>query len=64
MNEAEKLSLATELIENKIAKTMNLLEKDNSKQNEEKYKKLIETRDKIYKRNIDEIEKIINESRM
>ncbi len=61
MNEAEKLSLAIEIIENEIADCMIKLRKSKDEKLEIQYKKMIDTRDKIYKKDKREIEKLIKE---
>ena len=59
MEEARKLSLAIEIVENEIAECMIKLRKSKDESLEEQYKKLIETRDKIYKENKKEIDEMI-----
>ena len=59
MEEARKLSLAIEIIENEIAECMIKLRKSKDESLEEQYKKLIETRDKIYKGNKNELDEMI-----
>lgn len=59
MEEARKLSLAIEIVENEIAECMIKLRKSKDESLEEQYKKLIETRDKIYKGNKKEIDEMI-----
>lgn len=59
MEEARKLSLAIEIVENEIAECMIKLRRSKDESLEEQYKKLIETRDKIYKGNKKEIDEMI-----
>ena len=59
MEEARKLTLAIEIVENEIAECMIKLRKSKDESLEEQYKKLIETRDKIYKGNKKEIDEMI-----
>ena len=62
MNQASKLSVAMELIEKQIAEISKKMH--NSEEKEKlnvKYKELLKTRDKIYKNNENEIDKIIEE---
>ncbi len=59
MEEARKLSLAIEIVENEIAECMIKLRKSKDESLEEQYKKLIEARDKIYKGNKKEIDEMI-----
>ena len=62
MNQASKLSVAMELIEKQIAEISKKMH--NSEEKEKlnvKYQKLLKTRDKIYKNNENEIDKIIEE---
>ena len=62
MNQASKLSVAMELIEKQIAEISKKMH--NSEEKEKlnvKYQELLKTRDKIYKNNKNEIDKIIEE---
>lgn len=62
MNQASKLSVAMELIEMQIAEISKKMH--NSEEKEKlnvKYQELLKTRDKIYKNNENEIDKIIEE---
>ena len=64
MNQASKLSVAMELIEKQIAEISKKMH--NSEEKEKlnvKYQELLKTRDKIYKNNENEIDKIIEETK-
>lgn len=63
MNEACKLSVAMEMIENKIAQSMIKMRETKDSKEEENYKNLIKTREEIYKGNMNEINKIIKEGK-
>lgn len=60
MNQASKLSVAMELIEKQIAEISKKMHNSKEKLNV-KYQELLKTRDKIYKNNENEIDKIIEE---
>jgi galactokinase/mevalonate kinase-like predicted kinase len=60
MNQASKLSVAMELIEKQIAEISKKMHNSEEKLNV-KYQELLKTRDKIYKNNENEIDKIIEE---
>ena len=60
MNQASKLSVAMELIEKQIAEISEKMHNSEEKLNV-KYQELLKTRDKIYKNNENEIDKIIEE---
>ena len=60
MNQASKLSVAMELIEKQIAEISKKMHNSEEKLNV-KYQELLKTRDKIYKNNKNEIDKIIEE---
>mgnify|MGYP000252421061 CR=1 FL=1 len=60
MNQASKLSVAMELIEMQIAEISKKMHNSEEKLNV-KYQELLKTRDKIYKNNENEIDKIIEE---
>ena len=60
MNQASKLSVAMELIEKQIAEISKKMHNSEEKLNV-KYLELLKTRDKIYKNNENEIDKIIEE---
>ena len=60
MNQASKISVAMELIEMQIAEISKKMHNSEEKLNV-KYQELLKTRDKIYKNNENEIDKIIEE---
>ena len=60
MNQEIKLSVAMELIEKQIAEISKKMHNSEEKLNV-KYQELLKTRDKIYKNNENEIDKIIEE---
>ena len=60
MKKASKLSVAMELIEKQIAEISKKMHNSEEKLNV-KYQELLKTRDKIYKNNENEIDKIIEE---
>ena len=60
MNQASKLSVAMELIEKQIAEISKKMHNSEEKLNV-KYQELLKTRDKIYKNNENEIDKIIED---
>ena len=60
MNQASKLSVAMELIEKQIEEISKKMHNSEEKLNV-KYQELLKTRDKIYKNNENEIDKIIEE---
>ena len=60
MNQASKLRVAMELIEKQIAEISKKMHNSEEKLNV-KYQELLKTRDKIYKNNENEIDKIIEE---
>ena len=60
MNQASKLSVAMELIEKQIAEISKKMHNSEEKLNV-KYQELLKTRDKIYKNNENEIDKMIEE---
>ena len=62
MNQASKLSVAMELIEKQIAEISKKMHNSEEKLNV-KYQELLKTRDKIYKNNENEIDKIIEETK-
>lgn len=62
MNQASKLSVAMELIEKQIAEISKKMHNSEEKEKlNAKYQELLKTRDKIYKNNENEIDKIIEE---
>ena len=62
MNQTSKLSVAMELIEKRIAEcSIKLHETKENKELNKKYQELLRIRDKIYKNNENEIDKIIEE---
>lgn len=61
ISDASKISIAMELIEQKIANCMRTRRKSKDENIENEYRKLLLDRDQIYKGNYDVINKIINE---
>ena len=61
VSEASKISIAMELIEQKIADCMRRKRKSKDEDIQNEYRKLLLDRDQIYKGNYDVINKIINE---
>lgn len=61
VSEASKISIAMELIEQKIADCMRRRRKSKDEDIQNEYRKLLLDRDQIYKGNYDVINKIINE---
>ena len=61
VSEASKISIAMELIEQKIADCMRRKRKSKDEDIQNEYRKLLSDRDQIYKGNYDVINKIINE---
>lgn len=63
MDQVTKLTVAMELIEDRIANCMRKMEIDDNKEVENEYKELQEIRNRIYKRDFEVIEKLINDAR-
>lgn len=64
MNKVDMLTVAMELIEDKIADCMRRMDAEDNIEIENEYKELQEIRKRIYNRDFDVIEKIIKEVRM
>ena len=61
VSDASKISIAMELIEQKIANCMRARRKSKDENIENEYRKLLSEKEQIYKGNYDVINKIINE---